>query len=81
MHDARAGLRAGCIRSFRRRRDQRKRGTMSKWRRAMDRVLDWTIGYGYRPGRSVIYLAVIALIVMILGVLGTLLYFFPFWHA
>ena len=48
--------------AIRRRRDQRNATPMSRWRRFMDRVLDWTIGYGYRPGRSVTYLAAIALI-------------------
>jgi hypothetical protein len=48
--------------AMRRRRDQRAATRMSGWRRIMDVLLDRTIGYGYRPGRSVAYLAVIALI-------------------
>jgi hypothetical protein len=50
--------------SIRRRRDQRdaKPTPMSGWRRRMDILFDKAIGYGYRPGRSVGYLAMIALI-------------------
>jgi hypothetical protein len=38
----------------------------NRWHAFVDVFLDWTIGYGYRPGRSVAYLAGIALIGTIL---------------
>jgi hypothetical protein len=48
--------------AIRRRRDQRDAAKLSGWQRTVDVLLDKSIGYGYRPVRSVSYLAIIALI-------------------